>query len=383
MTTYSVNPTYYQVTWTLNSPNDYSSLPGNQAGGLDSTSAFSYNRLVTTTGTVAVSTNVMADNEKMIINGYPITFNSTMNLATVIATINAATKFTNVIADQRVASTYITLANAPGAEGNAFYISNSGSGTALQKLGLVANTYSLSPSETGTAFSNVTVGSNTTINGVNVVFANPVDGAGVIAQLNQQSQYTGVVAAQAANRIQLSALNGIPWTINSGNAVSNIGTTVGNHGGFPTTLETSQSKSRANMRWTQAIAEMEKFALPVYLGNIVRTGNLNGNGSCTTFQFTVGYNNPDQIVIIAGDNEPDSGNVLLGTSAVKRAVARAMTSTLQSNQMVFDPTLQSMSSYTARPNAQRIQTITAAALDNVANIAIVEQNITVTQISGV
>lgn len=383
MTTYSVNPTYYQVTWTLNSPNDYSILPGNQAGGLDSTSAFSYNRLVTTTGTVAVSTNVMANNEKMIINGYPITFNASMNLATIIATINAATKFTNVIADQRVAPTYITLANAPGSEGASFYIANSGTGTALQKLGLIANSYSLSPSETGTAFSNVTVGSNVVINGVNVVFSNPVDGPGVVAQLNQQSQYTGVVAAQAATSIQLSALSGIPWAINGGNAVSNLGTVAGNHGGYPTTLETSQNKSRANMRWTQAIAEMEKFALPVYLGNITRTGNLNGNGSCTTFQFTVGYNNADQVITIAGDNEPDSGNVLIGTGAIKRAVARAMTSTLKNNQMVFDPTLQSMSSYTARPNAQRIQTITAGALDNVANIAIVEQNITVTQISGV
>jgi hypothetical protein len=383
MTTYSTNPTYYQVTWNLTSPNDYSSLPGTQAGGLDSTSAFSYNRLVTVTGTTAISTNVMADGEKLIINGYPITFDSSMDLATVIATINAASKYTGVIADQRVASTYVTFANAPGLEGYTFYLANGSTGSALTKLGVTAATYNLSPSVTGGAFSTVSDNSNVTINGIAVTFSGSSNLASVAAQLNAQAEYTGVAAQPAATVLQLSGLNGVPWAINGGNAVANMGFTVGNYGGYPTQMNTSQSKSRANMRWTQAIAEMEKVALPVYLGNIVRTGNLNGNGACTTFQFTVGYNNPNQVITVAGVDEPDAGNVLMGPGAIKRSIARAMTSTLQSNQMVFDPTLESAGAYTARPNAQRIQTITAGALDIVANIAIVEQNITVTQITGI
>ena len=73
MTTFSLNPTYYIVTWNDNSPNDYLSLGGNQAGGLDSTTAINYNRLVHVTGTTAVSTNVMSDGETIIINGYTVT----------------------------------------------------------------------------------------------------------------------------------------------------------------------------------------------------------------------------------------------------------------------------------------------------------------------
>ena len=140
MTTFSLNPTYYQVTWSDTTPNDYSSLGGNQAGGLDSTTALNYNRLVHVTGTAAVTSNVMNDGETIIINGYTVVFDSGMNLAAIIAKINLVSKFTNVIADQRIVSTYITLANAPDTEGAPFYIAE-GNGSGLAKLGLTANTY--------------------------------------------------------------------------------------------------------------------------------------------------------------------------------------------------------------------------------------------------
>ena len=157
MTTFSLNPTYYQVTWSNTTPNNYMSLSGNQAGGLDSTTALNYNRLVSVTGTVAVSTNVMSDGETMIINGHPITFNSGMDLTAVISEINLNSKFTGIIADQRVASTYITLANAPGEEGSAFYIAE-GNGSALSKLGLTANTYQYYPNVVGGTFTSVGTG---------------------------------------------------------------------------------------------------------------------------------------------------------------------------------------------------------------------------------
>jgi hypothetical protein len=138
------------------------------------------------------------------------------------------------------------------------------------------------------------------------------------------------------------------------------------------------------MRWTQAIAELESFSTPMFVGNIVRTGNLNGNGACTTFTFTVGYEHPDQVVTVARDSEPDTGNVLVGTSAVKRAVARAMVNDITGNRNVFDPTLQSYGSYIDRPNSARIQKIIASAIDSPANIVTqVEANISVTQIAGV
>jgi hypothetical protein len=381
MTTFSLDPTYYQVTWSDTTPNDYTSLGGNQAGGLDSTTALNYNRLVHVTGTVAITTNVMNDGETIIINGYTIIFDSSMNLAAVIQKINSVSKFTNIIADQRIASTYITLANAPGSEGSAFYLAE-GNGSALSKLGLTANTYQNFPNVVGGSFTSVGTGDNVVINGINIVFTTG-NLASVVSQLNSYTPSTSVAAQPAANKLQLTNVNGQPWAINSGNAVTKLGFPVGNYGGYPITLVESENKERANMRWVQAVSEMEQFSTPFFMGNVVRTGNLNGNGTCATFQFTVGYEHPDQVVTVARSTEPDAGNVLVGPAAVKRAVARAMVSTLQSNRKVFDPTLAAYGAFANRPNAARIETITATGVDTLTKIATVEQNITVTQISGV
>jgi hypothetical protein len=381
MTTFSLNPTYYQVTWTNNSPVNYMSLSDTQAGGLDSTTALNYNRLIHVTGTAAITTTVMDDGETMVINGYSIAFDSSMTLADIISTINLSTKFTGIIADQRVTSTYITLANAPGQEGSPFYIAD-GNGTALSKLGLTAGTYQYYPNMVGGSFTSVGNGDNVTINGVNIVFT--AGGLSSVAtQLNAYTSTTSIYARPAADKLQLADVNGQPWTINSGNSVTKLGFPVGNYGGYPITVVESKNKERANMRWVQAVSELEQFSTPFFVGNVVRTGNLNGNGTCTTFQFTVGYDRPAQVSTIASDNEPDSGNVLVGTSAVKRAVARAMVADITSNRKLFDPTLAAYGAYSNRPNSQRIEILTASGVDIVANIAIVEQNITVTQISGV
>lgn len=381
MTTFSLNPTYYQVTWNLSSPNNYSSLSGDQAGGLDSTNAWNYNRLIHTTGNTAVSTTVMSDGETIVINDHPVEFDSSMTLANIISTINLHTKFTNVIADQRIASNYITMANAPGSEGYPFSLAE-GNGTALSKLGLVAATYQYWPNEVGSAFTAVGNGDNVTINGVNITFtAGPL--SSVVTQINAQIPVTGVVAQAAAGKLQLASVNGQPYALNSGTALTKLGFTAGNHGGYPTTLTTSQNKERANMRWVQAISEMEEWALPTFVGNVVRTGNLNGNGACTTFTFTIGYDRPDYIQTIARNEEPDAGEILLGAAAIKRAVARAMVGNIRKNCKVFDPTLASYSSYTDRPNAARIQYLLAQGLDIIDNISVIEQNITVTQIAGV
>jgi hypothetical protein len=381
MTTFSLNPTYYQVTWSDTTPNDYTSLGGNQAGGLDSTTALNYNRLVQVTGTTAVSTNVMSDGETLIINGYSIIFNSSMNLAAVISTINLATKFTGIIADQRVASTYVTLANAPGQEGAAFYIAE-GNGSAMSKLGLTAGTYQYFPNIVGGSFTSVGTGDNVTINGINIVFT-AGNLASVVSQLNAYTPTTSVAALPAANKLQLTNVNGQPWAVNSGNAVTKLGFPVGNYGGYPIIVVESENKERANMRWAQAVSELEQFSTPFFVGNIVRTGNLNGNGTCATFQFTIGYEHPDQVVTVARTVEPDAGNVLVGTAAVKRAVARAMVASMTSNRKLFDPTLASYGAFANRPNAARIETLTASGVDTVADIVTVEQNITVTQVSGV
>lgn len=381
MTTYSLNPTYYQVTWNLSSPNNFSTLTSDQAGGLDSTNAWNYNRLIHTTGNTEVTSTVMSDGETIIVNDKAIIFDSSMTLANVISRINLASKFTNVIADQRIESNYITLANAPGSEGYPFSLAE-GNGSALSKLGLVAGTYQYWPNEVGSAFSAVGNGDNVVINGINITFsAGPL--TNVITTINENTPLTGVVAQAAAGKLQLASVNGQPYALNSGTALVALGFVAGNHGGYPTTITTSQNKERANLRWVQAISEMEEWSLPILVGDIVRTGNLNGNGACTTFTFTVGYDRPDYIRTVARPNEPDAGTVFEGTLAIKRAIARAMVGNISKNCKVFDPTLASYSSYTDRPNAARIQQITAQGLDIIDNIAIIEQNISVTQIPNV
>lgn len=381
MTTYSLNPTYYQVTWTLDNPTDYSALTGNQNGGLDPTTSWDINRLVSTTGSVAVvGTPISADGDYIIINGHAISFLAADTLSVILSRINLASKFTGVVADESIAGTYITLKNAPTKEGQPFWIAEGSSG-ALAALGFSAATYSYSPSEIGTAFTSVTTDSNITINGVNIVFtAGAVDDAAT--QINAYASQTGVVAYVAGPYLQLSSTAGQPWTINSGNAISNLGTTLGNHGGYPTTLVNGQAKERANMRWNQMVSELEENATPNFLGNIVRTGNI-ANVSPTAVTFTVGYERPDTVYTVARPTEPDAGNVYIGVNAVKRQVARALVGNLISNRKVFDPTIENYGAYSDRPNAARIQSITAAAIDTVANIAIVEDNISVIQISGV
>ena len=381
MTTYSLNPTYFQVTWDNLTPNDYSSLTGNQNGGLDSETSWQINSLIMTTGTTELSGTPLNDGDTIVINGYSIAFLSSDDIFDIIYKINLASKITNVAANQMVAGGYVTLMNAPGTEGTAFWLQE-GTGTALADLGLTAGTYSNYPFEVGTTFTPVTTDSNITLNGITIQFTGgPLTPSDVATQLNAQATATGVYAYAAGPYLQL-ATNGQSWSINSGNAVANMGFVAGNHGGSPATLANSEAKERANMRWTQMIAEIESVATPIKLGNIERTGNV-GNVATDSITFTVGYNQPDSVRTVAREDEPDNGVVFIGADAIKRGVARAMVATMRSNRKLFDPTLQSYGAYCDRPNAARIMPITAEAIDIVDNVTIVEQNITVTQIAGV
>lgn len=380
MTTFSLTPTYYQVTWTNNSPTNYSTLTGTQAGGLDSISSASYNRTIITTGNLAITTTLLGAGDTIIINGYTITFAAADVMNDIIRKINAWSHLTHVVADQRIETTYLTLANAPGYEGYPFYIQE-GNSDALEDIGLTAGEYTQYPTMVGSAYSTVGTGDNVTINGYNFVFTSG-SVASAATQLNTVSAYTGVSASVAAARLQLSSASGHqPWTINSGNAVAKLGLTIGNQIGFgPITLSQSQANELGNMRWRQVINEIESFSTPSFVGNVAISGNFIGNATPTTFSFTVGYDHPDQIVTVGRTTEPDAGTTFIGELAVKRAVARAMSSSMNSNRMVFDPTLTTYGSYTAQAYSPKIQNLTATGIDTVTNISIIENNISVVQI---
>ena len=382
MTTYSLNPTYYQVTWNQTSPTDYSNLSGNQAGGLDSTAALNYNHLVTITGTQNLSGTPLDDGDWIIINGYRIDFTGSDDFTTICSRINLASKFTGVIADDRVESNYLSLTNAPGYEGAPFYVADSTVNT-LSDLGIIAGQYGTYPSLVGSTYSTIN-GGNVVINGINIAWTHGgVNLQSAVNYINTYTPATRVVAAQAGQYLQLSSTIGQPFAINSGNVVSNLGITTTTFGGYPSTITLSQNKERSNMRWQQMINELESFSTPFFLGNVHVTGNVVGNNETDTISFTIGYEHPDQISTVARPEEPDAGTVYTGTAAIKRSVARALVNSIVSNRKVFDPTLANYGAYTDRPNSIRIQTLTAQGIDTLTNIATVEGNITVVQIPGV
>jgi hypothetical protein len=73
MPNYTLNPTYYRVTWDNTA---FPGLTGSQAGGLDSVTAFDYVAKISTTGTVDASGGVLADGDSFFINGIEISFRS-------------------------------------------------------------------------------------------------------------------------------------------------------------------------------------------------------------------------------------------------------------------------------------------------------------------
>ena len=158
--TYSLTPTYYQVTVNFSSPTNYTGLSGSQAGTVDSTPAANYNKRVSVTGNVSVSSPGITAGNSLVINNQTITFPTTTTNATVITNlINLYSKDTAVIASQGVGTNYITLCNAPSYEGSPFSIAD-GSSPSLAQLGITAGKYCYPTYAYGTSFSPAVAGSN-------------------------------------------------------------------------------------------------------------------------------------------------------------------------------------------------------------------------------
>lgn len=378
---YSPYPIYYTVTVNGASPTNYNALTGNQAGGVDVGTARKYNQRVWVTGNTAITSNVMSNNETIVINGYNVVFDNNDLLADIISKVQTTSKFTNVTATNQFDVNCLTLTNTVDSMGYPFYVAE-GNGTALAKLGIPASTYRAGVSEIGGAFTTFGTGTVITINGVNIAFASSTTIVGVATAINSRQAETGVIAQLSGGKIQLASVYNQAYQLGGAN-ISQLGFTAGNHGGSPVTLALSENKDRANLRYTQIVMELENMATPAYLGSWFSTGNQDGNAAVTTLQFTVGYNSVDWVTTIATSTEPSPGTVLTAEAAVKRSVARALVKTLGSNRNVFDPTLQTYGVQTDRPNAARVTYITAEPWDAIANIATIENNITVTQVAYV
>jgi len=383
--TYSFNTTYFQITYNNTTPTDYSRLTGNQAGGLDSQTAWNIQSTVKTTGGSSVSGTPFVQGATIIINGYTVTFSSTDHLADAITKINLLTKFTGVYADQSVASGYITMQNAPGFEGQPFYLQE-GNGTALATLGLnnpgyyPSGQYKNTPSVVGGSFTSVTNGMYFNMNNVTITFtAGNIQSAA--SQINAVTPQTGVTAEVAGPYLQLES-NGFsqPIAINNGNALTNLGFSAGVYTGPIGNITLSQDKERANMRWFQVVNQLESTATPSYFGDISRVGGV-GNAALNSVTWTVGYECYAAITTHATACEPDSGATFTGTAAIQRLVARGLVNTWGSNRKLFAPCVSQAGGTAWFNNPGRIQNLTAQGIDS--NVQAISNNIVVTQIPGV
>jgi hypothetical protein len=132
------------------------------------------------------------------------------------------------------------------------------------------------------------------------------------------------------------------------------------------------------MRWEQIVNNLGLLISPIFLDDVIKTGNFTGEAPVTTMAWTVGYDRPSHLYY---EDSTSLGSYLTGVNALKRLVAEALIVDLQGNQEVFDPTIQGYGNACARPNPLEILRVTAAALDTV--VTDVEDNITVSIINNV
>ena len=382
MPTANIVPTYYRVTWNGLTPIDYNALLLDQSGGLDNTLPEKYNRLIKlvgTDGTVSV-----AQNDSIRINDVEVVFTANPSvLADVITAINALTTEHKVIAFAYDTS-YLGLQNAWGREGEPILIA-AGVGTALAQLGITAGIRSTWSGVFGTASPTLpTAGQDIKLNGVTVTFAAGDVGtiAAVCAKINTQTPQHEVIAAPAGGGIQLTSVTGKPFVLSNGAVytAANMGFTAGNQGGTPTTYAQSLSKERANMRWDAVVFELGWLISPVFLGEFAKIGNITGTAPVESLSWTVAY---DRASYLSTEDELNPGVQLTGAKCIKRLIARALVNTYVSNQEIYDPTLTTVGNTCVRVNPTQIVQVTAAALDDAADLDDVEGNITVTQIAKV
>lgn len=390
MPTANIMPTYYRVTWNGAAPTDYNALTLNQSGGLDNCHPEKYLRITRAVGSQAAPT--VANLDIIQINGVDVQFTTAggTNLAGIISTINAAQSETKVLAVESP-STYLTLINAAGWEGYPITLVDVTGGVVGTKLGLAETTYETGLFQQGGALTlPLTNLDNVKINGITITFVTgALNEAGVVSTINASTQLTGVAAQSAGVGIALISVNGQPFTLSAGTTVGtwgNLGFTVGNKGGSivagvdNVTFAQSLDKERATMRWDAVVFELGWLISPIMLGEIYKTGNLNGTAPVTTLSFTLGY---DRANYLSMEDELNPGTQLTGTACIKRLIARALTQPYVGNQEIFDPTLTTSGNTCVRVNPLQILGVTAAALDTTANLATVEANITVTQINNV
>ncbi len=384
MATFKPTPTYYRVTWTLNSPTDYTGS-GTTAGGISPYTSNQYHTMVAISSYNASPT--MTTGDTLSCNGYLIgPFDSGDTVSDIVDRFNLMSQYTNVMASV-TATNYITLQSAWPQSTLPIVLANV-TGTPLTTIGLPVGAFTYQSPIYGGAFSSPSNGDTVVINGVTITFVTgALTAAGVCNTINAVSEQTGVYATRYTNKIQLNSQSLSPIYIgtDTGSAASDLGFAANTVYIPNMTFAQAKDIERGNMRWTGVASYIESNLTATVYGAIALTGStVSGNAPPTTVSWTVGIEHIDQLVTYTVAGEPETVNTeLVGPAALTRLIARALTSTWITNRNIWNSNVVIGGGNVAyTPTQTVIQQVTAAAIDTVANIQTVEGNIAVTQIAN-
>lgn len=144
---------------------------------------------------------------------------------------------------------------------------------------------------------------------------------------------------------------------------------------IPSSLDAALDKGRAYVRWIEIINQIGMNISPM-VSNVTATG-ADPSTAATSFSFTAGYDRNDYVNTL---DELNPGNILYGVDAVKRWVARALTSAFFTKTVIVDPTPIWNIPHTA-PSGEKTVDIVAGPIAN--TISAAESNITVTLITNI
>ena len=378
MTTYQQQPTYYRVTWTINSPTDYSAV-----GGITPFTSVQMNNMVAMTSTN--NDPDPNDGDMMLCNGYPVgPFSSSDEVADIVTRFNSVTQYTGVMAAQDF-NGYVTLQTIDPVTATIGLTDLVG--TPIEEIGFPASSFKLINPIYGGSFTSPSNGNTVVINGNTITFVTgSLTLAGVVNTINSYQASTNVIATPFANRIQLNSKSGDPIYFGTGSTGTSaaIGFADSTAYGGNMSLTQAQAIEQGRMRWKGVVDSVETTLTPSYWGSIAITGSTtDGNSLPTTVSWSIGINEPDQLTTVTAAGEPEgAGTTLYGAAALTRMIARGLTGTWSENRKVYNNTLTVRGAYALRENPIAVQFVTAGPIDTVANMHTVEGNLSVTVISN-
>jgi hypothetical protein len=378
MTLYQQIPTFYRVTWNLTSPTNYSSTSG--------IIPFNSVQMINTVAVTNSNSSPTFQNGDTILCNDCIVgpFSNTSVISNVVTAFNNVSQFTGVMAQQMFTG-YITLQSIDPT--HQMIALNDYVGTPLEELGLTyAANFKYGNPIYGGAFGSITNGNNVVINGTTVNFTGGTQ-SGVITNINSYKGSTNVLATPCAGNIQLNSLDGSPILFGTGSSGTSaaLGFSDGSYTGGALTYTQALLIEQANMMWNAIITQVETILSPIYWGSLYIQGGNTTDGSSipTQVSWTIGITNPNILTTVTLSGEPEGAGVTLtGINALVRLMCRGLAGTYNENRKVYNNTLTVRNGFASRENPVMVQNLTAYPIDTTANLNILANNFTVTQIGN-